>query len=180
MVDTPRTLSALQTLLANNSAGDIGAQDLRDMLVSLQNDHGEIYVSSSAETAIATKDTWVEATDGTYTLAANNNNFSHGTNGRLQYDGNETRVFHISASWAMISAGSNKTYEIGIGVDGTVSTASIMRMKHATGADVQTGHCHRFISLATGSYLSMMIRNITDTTNATLELANLFAMGMLL
>jgi hypothetical protein len=34
MADTRRTLSALQTLLANNSTGDISAQDLRDMLVS--------------------------------------------------------------------------------------------------------------------------------------------------
>lgn len=34
MVDTVRTLSALQTLLADNTAGDISAQDLRDFLVS--------------------------------------------------------------------------------------------------------------------------------------------------
>lgn len=35
MVDTIRTLSALQTLLADNTAGDISAQDVRDMLVSV-------------------------------------------------------------------------------------------------------------------------------------------------
>ena len=34
MVDTVRTLAALQTLLADNSAGDISAQDIRDFLVS--------------------------------------------------------------------------------------------------------------------------------------------------
>lgn len=34
MADTIRTLSALQTLLANNTAGDISAQDVRDFLVS--------------------------------------------------------------------------------------------------------------------------------------------------
>ncbi len=34
MVDTVRTLAALQTLLADNAAGDISPQDLRDMLVS--------------------------------------------------------------------------------------------------------------------------------------------------
>jgi hypothetical protein len=34
MVDTVRTLSALQTLLADNTAGDISAQDVRDFLVS--------------------------------------------------------------------------------------------------------------------------------------------------
>ncbi len=35
MVDTVRTLSALQTLLADNAAGDISAQDMRDLLVSV-------------------------------------------------------------------------------------------------------------------------------------------------
>lgn len=35
MADTRRTLSALQALLANNTAGDISAQDVRDMLVSV-------------------------------------------------------------------------------------------------------------------------------------------------
>ena len=34
MADTERTLSALQTLLANNISGAISAQDLRDFLVS--------------------------------------------------------------------------------------------------------------------------------------------------
>lgn len=35
MTDTVRTLAALQTLLADNSAGAISPQDLRDMLVSV-------------------------------------------------------------------------------------------------------------------------------------------------
>jgi len=35
MVDTIRTLSALQTLLADNASGDISAQDIRDFLVSV-------------------------------------------------------------------------------------------------------------------------------------------------
>jgi len=34
MADTVRTLSALQTLLANNTSGDISAQDLRDSVLS--------------------------------------------------------------------------------------------------------------------------------------------------
>ena len=35
MVDTARTLAALQTLLADNTSGDISPQDIRDLLVSL-------------------------------------------------------------------------------------------------------------------------------------------------
>jgi len=35
MVDTPRTVTALQTLFADNTNGDISPQDLRDFLVSV-------------------------------------------------------------------------------------------------------------------------------------------------
>jgi len=35
MADTPRTLAALQALLADNTAGDISPQDVRDLLVSV-------------------------------------------------------------------------------------------------------------------------------------------------
>ena len=36
MVDTVRSISALQTLFADNTSGDISAQDLRDFLVTMQ------------------------------------------------------------------------------------------------------------------------------------------------
>lgn len=45
MPDTRRTLSALQTLLADNTSGDISAQDARDVLVS---EHPENTVQTSA------------------------------------------------------------------------------------------------------------------------------------
>jgi hypothetical protein len=40
MVDTIRTLSALQALLGDNTAGDISAQDIRDLLVSAMGGFG--------------------------------------------------------------------------------------------------------------------------------------------
>lgn len=45
MPDTRRSLSALQTLLADNTSGDISAQDARDVLVS---DHPENVVQTAA------------------------------------------------------------------------------------------------------------------------------------
>lgn len=52
MADTIRTLSALQTLLANNSSGDISAQDVRDFLVS----SGGVLLEEHAASASATLD----------------------------------------------------------------------------------------------------------------------------
>ena len=48
MADTRRILSALQTLLADNTAGDISAQDVRDFLVSASPVVEEYAASSSA------------------------------------------------------------------------------------------------------------------------------------
>lgn len=44
MVDTVRTKAALQTLLADNTTGDISPQDLRDMLVSIMGVYGGIHI----------------------------------------------------------------------------------------------------------------------------------------
>lgn len=56
MPDTPRTLAALEALLADNTAGDISAQDIRDFLVSvaLITGTGELGGTADAPTVNAT------------------------------------------------------------------------------------------------------------------------------
>lgn len=46
MADTKRTLPELQALLADNTAGDISPQDLRDMLVSIMGVYGSIVITA--------------------------------------------------------------------------------------------------------------------------------------
>ncbi len=180
MADTQRTVAQLQTLLPNNITGAISPQDLRDLLVSLQNDHGEISVTSAAETTIDTVDVWVESS-GTWELtAAISNRFSMPVNARLRYDGAETRLMHIACSISVISAGNGKIYEFAIGLGGTPNIPSITRRKIAAGADVGATAVHAFIAMAPGEYLSLMVRNVTDNTNVTVSLSNLFAMGMIM
>lgn len=48
MADTPRQLTALQALLADNTAGDISPQDLRDFLVTALGTYAIIYVDDGA------------------------------------------------------------------------------------------------------------------------------------
>ena len=55
MADTLRTLSALQALLADNTTGDISAQDLRDMLVSVF-PTGRVLLAALTASASATLD----------------------------------------------------------------------------------------------------------------------------
>ena len=53
MVDTVRTLTALQTILADNTSGDISAQDLRDMLLSVHPGVVIAHTESELVTALA-------------------------------------------------------------------------------------------------------------------------------
>lgn len=180
MTDTLRTLSALQTLLADNTSGLISAQDVRDMLVSLAPDRGEMYVSSSAVTTTAVQNTWYAAA-GTWaaTTSPALRNFDMNSNGQLRYTGTSTRVFHVVGTLSVTSAGNSKTYEFGVNVNGTINTPSIVRRKIGTGADVGAVAVQAYVELATNQYVGLMVRNITDTTNVTIDLATLVALGVI-
>jgi hypothetical protein len=56
MADTVRTRAAVLALLADNSSGDISAQDVRDAVVSMFGVYGAIYVAdgSTAQTGVTT------------------------------------------------------------------------------------------------------------------------------
>ena len=62
MVDTVRSLSALQTLLADNVSGSISAQDLRDFLISAYPEYG-LPLASTLEGKAAFLDDWSEGGD---------------------------------------------------------------------------------------------------------------------
>lgn len=68
MADTRRTLAALQALLANNTSGDISAQDIRDFLVSAYRVVQVVNVQSGAvatgSTVIPFDDTIPQNTEG--------------------------------------------------------------------------------------------------------------------
>ncbi|RYX78561.1 hypothetical protein EON76_05375 [bacterium] len=71
MVDTVRTISALKALLADNAAGDISPQDLRDVLVSVAANTGwaqysdTVYTSGSPLALVADTNTVLPNNAGT-------------------------------------------------------------------------------------------------------------------
>ena len=93
-------------------------------------------------------------------------NFSHGTNGRLQYDGVATKKFHVQA---VISFSSDKADEIlfRLAIDGTTQ-AKTQQIREASlnteGTTVVTG----ILELSTGQYVSVFCSaqdlNSTDIT----------------
>ncbi len=177
MAQTKRSLAQIYTLLADNSTGAISETDLRDAIATIQMGMGEISITSSAETSIASSDTWYPAA-GTWGLTSGAVDWDMNTNGQLRYTGTPDRMVHIAISFSVTSAGSNKTYSFGVAKNGSILTPSIQSRKIATGTDIGTGALHALTDMSTNDYLTIVVRGDTDTTNATLDLANLFATDM--
>lgn len=178
MADTMRSLSELATLLADNTTGAISPQDLRDaVLKTVQPGHGEIYITASAQTSVVSSGVWYPSA-GTFDLSEPAMNWDMNTNGQLRYTGAAGRVAHIAMSFSMTAAANNKNISVAVAKNGTVLTPSIVNRQIGTGADEGTGAVHAFTTMSTNDYLTAVIRNNTDTTNATLTTVNLFAMDM--
>ena len=178
MADTQRLLSTILGLLANNATGDISPQDVRDMVVSLFNGHGEISITVAAATAVAAQNTWYPVS-GTWALSDEAVNWDNPSVGRLGYTGPAKRCCHIACTVSITSPSNNITYEWCIGLNGVPITPSILRQKIGTAGDTQSTAVHAFIDVDNGDYLELMVRNITDAADPTAVTGNLFVMDML-
>lgn len=87
MVDTVKTLAALQTLLADNTSGDISPQDIRDFLVSAWSPGWVQYLDHRlpSETAHDDDDFFGSDSSSDYTevTASGTTTWTYGTNGVL-------------------------------------------------------------------------------------------------
>lgn len=176
MVDTARTISALQTILADNTTGAISPQDTRDMLVSLQLKYGEIYISSSAATTISDTTNYFDVS-GTYTLGEAQQ-FDMNTNGQLRYTGTPTIEVLIFGELSATIAGNNNTLHLEFRKDGSDIAGSDAVVKLATGADVQGLSIFGITGMTTNQYLSIAVRNETATNNVTGVEGHILAVGV--
>lgn len=173
-----RSISELQTLLADNTTGAISPQDLRDaLLATIQPGHGEIAVTTPAATVLSDTTTWVQVA-GTYALSAGSMNWDMNTNGQLRYTGAADRYCHIAASVSFTVDGSNDVLEVAVAKNGTVIAVSKVQRKVGTGADVGSTALHAFIDVTTNDYLTVVVRNVTEAADPTFSTLNLFVMDM--
>jgi hypothetical protein len=177
VVDTVRTLSALQTLLADNTSGDISPQDIRDFLVSVSPPHGTMYRNVAAATTTVTPGTYLKAA-GT-TTAGNLNAFDMPANNRLRYTGAAQKHFHIAVSVSFTCGANNKTVGLKIAKDGVVMDDSVARRRVGTGTDIGSTALHADTTLTTNQYLELWLTNETNTATVTIDEMYFFVMGML-
>jgi hypothetical protein len=176
MVDTVRSLSALQALFADNGTGDISAQDLRDFLLSMKPPWGSFYRNVASATSVAATNTYYKAA-GTST-AGSLYLMDHPSDGRLRYTGTPDHHFHIATTVSFTTAGSNETIGLKIAKNGTVIDSTVARRRVGSGTDIGSTALHADVILSTNDYLELFVANETNTSNITVDELYFFAMGM--
>lgn len=184
MPNTIKTLTELLVLLADNSTRDISEQDIRNLVVSLTMQHGQLSVAGNAvATTISNNTTFFEADVTGAVLSQQSSilgvdDFDMPATGRLRYLGVETRVFHIMSTISFISEGNNQEIHMELAKSGVVSTEAEIRRK-VGGDDVGSTAMHWLTTLATNEYLSVFAKNITAANDITIVSYNLQAIGMI-
>ena len=126
MVDTARSLAALQVLLADNVSGDISPQDVRDLLVSVVPAQGGLAITTPAETVITNAD-WYPIS-GVWDLnPLTDTGFVEAANGQLQYTGTPTRIATATGTISP-AAGKDKEFEFCIAKNGTPLNLSLIHI----------------------------------------------------
>lgn len=179
MVETMRTRAEMIALLADNVVGDIGEEDVRDLLETLYMGHAEGYISAASATSFTDSASYVEPA-GTWSLGVDVHNWSMPVNARFRYIGVADRIVHVACSLSMTSSNNNQTVWLGVGKNGTLWTPSAVKRKIGTGSDVGSTALHALVPVSTNDYLSVMVRNESWTTaeTVTLDLCNMSVMDM--
>jgi hypothetical protein len=119
---------------------------------------GTLYVSSSANTIIASSNT-PEKVAGT-TTATELTRFTSPVNNRLVYDGTKTRTFIVTAAISVTGISGSHVYSFYIFKNGAEITASRQRTKvSSTVGDVQIVTIVCTVTLAPGDYVELWTEN---------------------
>lgn len=178
MPDTVRSISSLQTLLADNTSGAISAQDLRDMLVSVLHASGSMTWTVPAASTISTPGTPVKAAGTTTAVNLSTGRFSMPESNRLLYNGPADVHAHIACSVSVSCASNNQDIRLVLAKNGELLTHSIVDNKISTAGDEQSTALHADTMLTDGDYLELWIGNNTSTGAPTINHGYLFALGM--
>lgn len=178
MADTVRSLAAILALFANNTAGDISAQDLRDFAVSTSPPHGQIYCSTSAATAITTGGTYYKLA-GTTSLASPADLFDMPANNRLRYTGTTSITARISFH-AGFSASVSETVSFKLlhSADGLVA-ASLASNNTSTGTDVfRTVSGAAMVTMTQDQYIELHATTVGSSKTVTAFPFSIVAQGL--
>lgn len=106
-------------------------------------------------------------------------NFDMPANGRMRYNGTGTVYCHTALTYSIRSAsGSNQKYVLGMAVNGVVNVPSKMIQSVQNTGDTQTLALHAYLTLTSGSYISLFVGNTVASNGIVFYTMNVFAMCM--
>ena len=164
MADTQRDLAALQTLFANNATGAIGAQQLRDFLVSTFGGYGGLYsTGASVQTvniAAALLTAWTAA------FPASGTTPDAGALKQVAVTVAGTYAVEVQAT-ATATAGRTVTLELR--KNGVLVTGTRVSQKFAAAGDVESVSLFAIVTLAAGDLLTVYASADVDATSYTVQ-----------
>ena len=175
---TPSTAAA-----EADNVNDLAAhlQGIDDELAQTSDSHGGIYVTSSAETSIATVSTPVKMA-GTTALFTSSGavDFDTGAshvNGDLRYTGAEDRCLTVIVGLSLLAETNNRVFNFYIALNGTVLADSKARRKQSVADDVGRGAVAVCVDVVQNDLLSVWVENISNDSNVTMVLMTMTARG---
>lgn len=170
MADTIRTRSQLLDLLADNQTGDIGAQDMRDMLVSLMGVYGSILdtENGSSQTVVASvPEKLINFTENGLAVGMT----PDFANNDLQVE--HTGVYQVFGKVALQATANNASVELHTRVDSVEDPAG-SHTKLGSSGSVASATWMNIISLNAGEKLSIWVE-VDQNCDITAEHTELIA-----
>lgn len=178
MAETPKTLTALLTQLPDNTTGDISAEDIRDVVVSLFPSRGQIDLTASAQTTFSGQNVWTKLA-GTTALdsALGTEGFTMPANNELCATKAVNQVLLCVANVEVSCASNNKTFGMTFAKNGTAITTFHVSQKLSDGGASYFFSFSALIPVVPNDVISIYVRNETDTTAITASNLTLSAVG---
>jgi hypothetical protein len=136
---------------------------------------GGFYISSAIETTIDTQSEF-EKVAGTTTSLGNEKDFVV-TNGRLQYVGDDSRLFIVMAVVGTTTDAPNQNIAWRFAIDGTTLAESEIVRRQAAAADIGALSVICAFRMDPESFLEMYVTNTSSDGNVTATNMSLLAVG---
>jgi len=131
---------------------------------------GEMYFNGNATPTVLAVNVWTR-TAGT-TTSGTNEQFTMSGSNVLRYTGKRTKEGVANVSLSISSVANNQTLQASIYKNGVQIPSSVCEMRTSTASQSVSGSLHAILMLTPNDYFELYIRNITASSNATVEFMN--------
>jgi len=161
------------SILFNTTTGEHNYRDTTWKSFISGGVYGNIYISATATTVIASTGVYVKIAGTTASDLLND--FTMPVSNRLTYGGVSTQVFNISANICVQTVSATDDFTVAIFKNGTLVTSSESQGHTMSSANCISVTTTALISLAQNDFVEAFIKNDTDTDNFTAMTMNFVA-----